>query len=184
MLDVRKLDRLVAAFEKHGIAVSDNLRPGASDDELDKLAEQLGVRIPDDVRALFKWRNGHHDPEAEHVLRFRDNTFLSLDQVPFIYNDMIEFYGDLSDEVDLSKSIPIAEFMGSTYAVAAGGQALTRSRYPVVGVFQGVGPYYLSVESMIDTCIAWVEQPNYSKSGPTPNEMEIWKRHNPGIFGL
>lgn len=40
-----KLERLVDAFEAHGIPVRSNLRPGASEAELDDLAEQLNLTL-------------------------------------------------------------------------------------------------------------------------------------------
>jgi hypothetical protein len=188
-MDTSKLDRLVAAFEARGIAVASNLRPGASDRELDELAAHLGFAIPTEVRVLYRWRDGHHDPDASNVLLFRDNTFLRLEDIPDAHHYMVSTYaedpnGDFIDPgVDLATSVPIAAFMGSTYAVACGRQQLTdRSTHPIVGVFHGIDLYFHSVESMIDTCIEWVEQPAYDRYAEAPNEMAIWRRHNPGVF--
>lgn len=188
-MDTRKLDRLVAAFESHDIHVASNLRPGASDRELDELAAHLGFAIPEAVRVLYRWHDGHHDPDAEDVLLFRDNQFLRLEDIPDAHHFMVSTYADDPNEdlidpgVDLATCVPIAAFMGSTYAVACGRQRLTdRSMHPVVGAFHGIDLYFHSVESMIDTCIDWVEQPEYEQYGEAPNEMAIWRRHNPGVF--
>src|SRR5687767_6825379 len=52
---------------------------------------------------------------------------------------------------------------------------------------QGITMYYHSIRSMLETCIAWVREPRWTKDsdlGLHPDvEREIWGRHNPGIFG-
>lgn len=53
VLDV-KLDRLVDAFEAIGIPVRSNLRPGASEAELDAMQEELGVVLTEQFRALYR----------------------------------------------------------------------------------------------------------------------------------
>lgn len=185
-----KLERLADAFEARGIPVRSNLRPGASEAELDHLAEELNVVLPEEVKALYRWRNGHLDPNAPNVLQFRDNTFIGLETVPQAHQSVNEIYGqDGGDpdlvplEVDLAQSVPISEFMDSWLVVACGPQSVTtRSQHPIVEVFQGVVPVFYSIETMIDTCIDWVEQPEYRQYEEAPNEREIWERHNPGIF--
>jgi hypothetical protein len=57
-----------------------------------------------------------------------------------------------------------------------------RSPHPVIGAFHGIDVYFLSIESMIETCIEWLEQPDYDLNRTAPNELEIWQRHNPGVF--
>jgi hypothetical protein len=185
-----KLDRLAEAFDARGIPVQSNLRPRASDEELDELAQRLNVALPKDLRALYRWRNGHVDPEAGNVLRFRDTKFIALDAIQPAHRLVNEIYGGYDDDpdnlpllVDLAECVPIAEFMESWLVVACGPQtATTRSRHPVFLAFQGVYLVFYSIESMVDTCIDWVEQPEYRPDGETPNEHEIWERHNPDIF--
>jgi hypothetical protein len=185
-----KLDRLADAFEARGVRVRSNLRPGVSDAELDQLAEELNVVLPEEFKDLYRWRNGHADPDAPNVLRFRDNTFISLEAIPQAHQSVNKIYGqDEGDpdlvplEVDLAQGLPISEFMLSWLVVACGPQTVTtRSQHPVFLVFQGVVPVFYSIETMIDTCINWVEQPEYRQYEEAPNEREIWERHNPGIF--
>lgn len=191
-MDHRKLHRLAMAFEAHGVPVLGNLRPGASDAELDALAHDLGVALPDELRTLYRWRNGHIDPNpmagGGHMLVFRDNVFLRLEDIPAAYAAVSETYAylqevDVDPGVDLAACVPIAEFMGARYVVACGEQRLTaRSRHPVISVFQGISVFFYSIGSMIDTCIDWVEQPDYEPFREAPNERAIWLRHNPGVF--
>lgn len=73
--------------------------------------------------------------------------------------------------------------MGSTYLVVSGAHQLKPiCASPVIGAFQGTDVYFLSIESMIETCIEWVEQPDYEPHMSAPNEMSIWRKHNPGVF--
>lgn len=185
-----KLNRLADAFESRGIPVWSNLRPGASDAEVDELARELDVVLPEEFRSLYRWRNGHLDPEAPNVLRFRDNIFIGLEAIPAAHRSVNEIYGQREDDaellpplVDLARSVPFSEFMLSWLVVACGSQTVsTRFEHPIFQAFQGVVPMFYSIESMVDTCIDWVEQPDYEQYGETPNEREIWERHNPGIF--
>lgn len=187
-----KLERLADAFETHGIAVRSNLRPGVPDEAIDELALERGVVLPEDFRALYRWRNGHVDyqPSSDHLI-FRDAIFLSLDELDRaqIYLDA---YARLQKDpyippldIDISRCVPFAEFNGSVYVVACGEQSLTRhATRPVVEFSEDVWAAFLSIETMIDTCIAWVKQPGYERYHSAPNEREIWERHNPGIFDL
>lgn len=103
---------------------------------------------------------------------------------------VLDAYGQFEDDVDvvpvgvrLRDCVPIAHFMGSTYVVTCGPQDVTKqSPHPVLNAFQRVELFFYSIESMVATCIDWVEQTNYRRDVDTPNELEIWERHNPGIF--
>lgn len=185
-----KLDRLADAFEAHGIPVWSNLRPGASEPELDDIAERLNVVLPEEFRELYRWRNGHVDPDASNIVTFRDGVFIGLDAIPQAYRDVNSVYGlspadpEYVVDVDLSECVPIAEFMGSWLVVACGAQsAISGSQRPVFNAFHGVEPFFDSIDSMVETCIAWVEQSDYDPYSEAPNEREIWIAHNPLRFG-
>lgn len=56
-----------------------SLLPGATDEEFSSLEDQLSLSLPDDLRALYRWRNGQHPSE---FASFQDNRmFLSLRQI-------------------------------------------------------------------------------------------------------
>lgn len=181
----------MAAFEVHGLNVEHNLQPGVSEERLDELGARLGVDLPEPFRNLYRWRNGHVDPDIPDVLAFRDNVFLRIEDIPKERDQILDTYGMLWNgpdvlmpEVDPSLCVPIAENWGAVYALVCGPHELTdRSPYPILSFFQGVDLFFYSVESMIETCIEWVEQPGYRHHEEAPNEMEIWLRHNPGVFG-
>jgi hypothetical protein len=149
-----KLDRLVGAFEARGVPVAENLRSGVSEAQLDRLAGELGVVLPEPVRELYRWRDGHVDPEASNVLTFRDNVFLRLQDIPQVYGWVLDAYGSSDDDpdVDLAACVPIAEFMGAAYVVAGRRQTVSdRGPHPVLSVFHGVDLFFYSVESMVET---------------------------------
>src|SRR5687768_7352758 len=56
-----ELDQWLA---RHLPEVAASLNPGASDEQLDHLATVIGVPLPDDYRALYRW----HDGQKEHSL--------------------------------------------------------------------------------------------------------------------
>src|SRR5688572_8829217 len=61
------LDRLERWLRANQPAFFDAMRPGATDAELDDLEQAIGRKLPEDVRAFYKWRAGmppgvRHDP--------------------------------------------------------------------------------------------------------------------------
>lgn len=186
-----RLDRLVAAFEAHGLDVGANLLPGATAAQIDAVEAELGVRLPRAYRELYGWSAGCVDPASDVALMFRDNTFLRLDDVAEVRRAVVATYGATDDEdaenyygVDLRTTAPFAEFMGSTYLVATGPHRLDPTlAHPVIGAFQGVETYFHSIETMVETCIEWVEHPDYEPLASAPDETATWLKHNPGLFG-
>lgn len=185
-----KLERFVDALEGHGIALRSNLAPGATDAELDALAERYNVELPADFRSLYQWQNGHRDQSALEVLRFGGGAFIGLGEFEGnvritidIYREEMQAEGPSGDPVDLATVLPIADSGDGALVVPGVGLSLTPlSPCPVVRVMQGIDVHFLSIETMIDTCIDWVEQADWNPFANTPNELEIWRRHNPGLF--
>lgn len=58
------LRRLQAALAAHAPAVLSALQPGLTDDEVAALEAEHRVRLTDDLRALYRWRNGSPDSTA------------------------------------------------------------------------------------------------------------------------
>ena len=96
---------------------------------------------------------------------------------------------DLGDAgFDIESVFPFATYEGSWYAIVCGPHALaTSSQHPIVSLFQGMDLFFHSFDAMLSTCIDWVRHPDWSVEnglGLSPDvELEIWQRHNPGIFG-
>src|SRR4051812_6915784 len=52
------LDELEAAMKAKAPTLLENLRPGLTSDAITALERQSGIQLPEDIRALYRWRNG------------------------------------------------------------------------------------------------------------------------------
>ena len=183
-------EALTAAFEAHGVRVSENLQPGLAKSKILRIAEPLGFDLPPEVIDLYRWKNGHIDDEDSSLHRlvtFRDNAFLSLERGIEEHFEMRKYYGTEEATlervgVDMRTCFPIGAFMGSWTAVACGKHKYGKSaKYPVINVFQGYDYYFDSVTAMLKTCVGWVSSPEWEQFGGLPDEIEgrLWKLHNP-----
>jgi hypothetical protein len=185
-------NRLADAYELQGLPVRENLRPGVSREVVLKALAPLRVPVPEELLELYAWRNGHileFDPEQHRYLSFRDGIFISVERIVEEYLKIQKSYGVNStlemDRVDLRAVIPVSSFEGAWDVVACGTHLHgSNLKYPVVHVHQGISMYFHSVESMLQTCLDWVSSPYWENLSTLPEkvEMEIWRRHNPGVF--
>ena len=180
---VARLEALADAFEQHGYGVRSNLLPGATKAEIDVVESVLGVALPSAYRQLYGWSAGTADESGSTpCLRFRDMQLLPLSRVVEERNLQIEVYGDIFDEVDFNTVAPLATHEGSTLAVACGQQQLTSLvEHPVICTFHDLSVYFDSIQSMVETEIAWVSQPSWEPYLPIPDELDIWRAHNRAI---
>ena len=124
------------------------------------------------------------------AMLFRDNRFVDLDGVLRAYPLIQECYapepGSIPYGFELEEVFPFATFMGASYVVVCGDHTLP-SPYPnpVVSIFQGVDLFFLSLETMLRTCLEWVSHPGWEAVDAfawEAIESEIWRRLNPGVF--
>ena len=186
MKSVAKLcDDLVAAYEAKEQAVSQNLMPGISKSEYAKAIGFEIQAIPLSVLNLYQWRNGCANEAADALFLFRDNCFISADRGKEELSMIRSIYGAESEErFDLTSVIPIAAFEGAVFAVVTGDHHFgPEFTHPVVSIFEGIDLFFSSVESMLQTCIAWVSHPDWDPFNALPREeeLEIWRRLNPAI---
>jgi hypothetical protein len=181
-------DRLADAFERRGVEVRDNLQPGLDRDAILAAVRPLGIELPEEVIALYAWRDGHVDPYDGPRLDFRDNSLLTLEQAIDEYRrlnapDCLEQVRELNG-IDLAQSFPVAGFDGSVYVVAWGEHPWAEATpRPVVQLFEDVDRYFLSVPHMLETSHAWVSHPAWDEGSLDAEvEMEIWQRLNPGVL--
>ena len=113
-------------------------------------------------------------------------SFCSLARAEDEYASILSSYGWIPGRRGLLKyAFPFAEFNGGWYVMPALGHPFNLSlACPIISVFEGIDVYYYSLELMVNTCIEWVSHPEYSADGSLPHEieLEIWRKHNPGIF--
>lgn len=177
-----RLDVLVDAYVAHGYDVRPSLLPGATAAELDEVESALGVELPAAYRELYEWSAGAIDSfGTAPCMRFRDESLLPLGRVVEERELLLQTYGWFED-VDGWTVAPFAWFQGSTLVVACAPQRLTSSvPHPVISYFHDIDVHYDSIEAMVETSIAWVSQDGWAAGQPTPDEAEIWRRHNSAV---
>lgn len=98
----------------------------------------------------------------------------------------MDSYGSYEQDHQMLKhAFPIASFNGGWYVIPTRDHNLPSIlKKPIISVHEGIDIYFYSIEKMVDTCVEWVEHNKYASHGLYPEsiELEIWRKHNPGIF--
>lgn len=182
------LDALVAAYEKNGQSVSKTLLPPLNENALRARCAWFPGDLPPELIALYGWHNGQQGDawEEKFPFWFRDCAFQRIEQAEAAYRSIMNSYGlNPFDRGLLEYCFPFAAFNGAWYVLPTVKQELdVRIARPVISVFEGVEIYFYSLQSMVQTCLDWVNHPSYSiESGiPSDVELSIWQHRNPGIF--
>lgn len=88
------LTELDAWLAKHLPDVAASLNPGASDEQLDRLASIIGAPLPADYRALYRWHNGQDASGVGTHGPWFGLFFPSLDRVEAIWRSWLDFADD------------------------------------------------------------------------------------------
>ena len=185
-----RLETLRAAFEGQGMHVSDSLLPPVSESELRLSCKWFPGVLPQELVALYGWHEGQEKGawDEDFPFWFRDCAFSRIAVAESEYHSMMESYGTIPTYHDLLKySFPFAAFNGQWFVIPTRGQKLDdRLTMPIISVGEGVDIYFYSIELLVNTCIEWVRHPSYTAKVGLPREveLEIWEKHNPGIFGI
>ena len=182
-----KLERLLAAFETRSPGTGANLNAGLAEADIRRLSSWFPLPLPPEVVSLYKWRNGYMAPRDSTQLpfTFRDSAFLPMESAQWQYASMMSTYGaDSLSKTQLEACFPIAGLDGGWLVVPCRPNLFRADlQTPVVSVFQGISVFFFSMEIMVETCIDWVSHPkNSGLRMPESVEMEIWDKHNPGLF--
>ena len=182
-----KLDRLLAAFKARGR--HPDLRPGATEVELDQIEEALELPLPDELRALWAWRNGHTQqiPQSYDTgFVFRDKFFTGTPEVPKI-RKMVLLEASEPEEwrkrtFDPVICIPFA--IGGGFTVVSCGPQGDAPHLPnsVLELQGEIVTAYESIEKMIDTNIEIREV--VGRIGSKADREKAWeirRKHNPLI---
>lgn len=86
-----ELDRWLAG---HLPEVAASLNPGASEVQLDRLSALIGMPLPQDYRALYRWHNGQQANAQVSTGPWFGLAFPSLDEVEDIWRRWLEFADD------------------------------------------------------------------------------------------
>jgi cell wall assembly regulator SMI1 len=71
--------RLQSLLETNAPSVAESLQPGLSDDQISALETEGGFRLSDDLRALYRWRNGAISNSTVGLLP--GHRFVPLDEI-------------------------------------------------------------------------------------------------------
>lgn len=185
------LEELRVAFEEAEQAVTRDLAPPLLPEELRERCAWFPGDIASEIYSLYSWRGGQHLREGDSFAPFwfRDTIFATPEKAAVEYQSLMETYGSLLTPgmigVNLAHCFPFAAFNGGWYVFPCSGQAIETS-HPrgIIAIFQGVDVYYHSLAKMLETCRDWARHPRYSaRDADWPHiEMEIWRKHNPGVF--
>lgn len=179
------LEKLRLAFEAKGHHVTKELLPPVSEKLLRELCPWFPAPLTEEIVALYGWRAGQRENtwDLDFPFWFRDCGFASLIESKRAYEQIMTHYGSYEPDRELlTNAFPIAEFNGGWLVVALNGhEGFER---PVISVHEDVAVWFHSVNTMVDTCLEWVSHPSWKSGGTLPDsvEMEVWRKHNPGIF--
>lgn len=170
-----KLNELLTAYSKHSKSIEDELYPGLSIDEIKNQTNWFPYDVPEAIYDLYSWKSGQKI-QTETPFMFRDMQIIDLNTAKTNYECFVKSYGQDNDWiVDVKRCFPFAECEGAHLTICSDG------KFPIVSIFEGVDIFFNSFESMLDTCIEWVNQDNFEYFDEIPNEHSIWKKHNPGL---
>ena len=188
-----RLEELCKSFEAKGHNVSPSLLEPMSESGVKTRSESwFPSTLPKSVIDLYTWKGGQANDawEEEFPFWFRDMSFISLDQAESEYKSMNGSYGIGNtleeDGIVLRDSFPFAAFNGGWFVIPGSThQWSSKYKEPVICVLQGITLFYYSLEHMLKTCIECVQHPEWSTEDPDLDEdieLQIWRKHNPGIF--
>lgn len=181
-----KLDKLLAAYETKGMKVANSLLAPLSEKVVREKCLWFPGELPNEIVSLYAWRGGQEADawDSDYPFWFRDNSFCSIERAEIEYKSMMDSYGSDPENHEMLKySFPFASFNGGWYVLPTGTLTFnTTLKKPIVSVHQGVDIFFYTIETMVDTCVDWVNHPQYEDSLPDAVEMKIWCKHNPGIF--
>jgi hypothetical protein len=176
---------LLRAFRFKGVSADEGLLPGLSEQDVVRETSWFPAPFPDDLKALYGWRNGQKEDawSTKHVFEFRGLQFTSVSRARNEYESMMASYGAEggrdSYHVDLRTCFPFASFNGNWLVLPCDGHDLDPEReFPVVHVAPDFGVFFHSIQSMLDTCIAWVSSPEWGRAGHIYLSVKKWPSGN------
>lgn len=184
-----QLEAMRRAFEAKDLHVSDTLLPPIDAKTLARECAWFPASLPEELIALYGWRGGQAEDawNTEYPFWFRDDAFCSLRNAQREYLSMMSGYASMPGitGLTLTECFPFAAFNGGWLVLPCSAQTLdSRLARPVISVMEGVELFFYSMQTMVDTCLEWISHPLFSADGSLPPdiELDIWRRHNPGIF--
>lgn len=188
----QKLDTLLQAYESKGILVNQQLSPAMTEQDLKAQCGWFPETLPIEIIALYTWRGGQDTQWVTQPFWFRDTIFCDLKIAKENYQRIVVPYAEDGEEDPdlgweyLRQAFPFSSFDGAVYVIPSQNYvADERLARPIISVHEGVQAVFESLETMLDTCIEWVENGTYNEEDEfleINNEREIWVKHNSTFF--
>lgn len=168
---------------EHGTQIPTLLNPGLTDEGIDARFKDIGCLPTNELRALWKWRNGHSDTGIGQWLVWY-HQFLPLD-------DAIDEYRRLKSSPFSGWNrywIPVFQFQGEWYFVECGDREVPASPLMHYFIESGMSHNYVSLTTYLATASQWFEEGAVYAEGVEANMADsiahvarIHARLNPGL---
>ena len=99
------LDRLLAELRRAGSPAADLLRPGLGAEPIAELAARMPAGLPDEVAALYGWRDGLEGEGAPEQELFPGGFWLSLEQALELRDEQLEVVGTAAAQAGLDPEL-------------------------------------------------------------------------------
>lgn len=174
------LNRIVACWEKNGNEkLVNNLMPGLSYAEIERLAQELPIQLPPEVFELYQWRNGSKYEEGE-------GWYLPLqDAVKFCLNK-IQYYEPPLNEGNMAIICLLFYIFPDSISEQEGYILIPESHDACPVIFEtmnsepSITRKYASVTTMMLTIAELME--TEIDAYKTEERYQIWRKYNISII--
>lgn len=179
MLDA--LARIEGWHRRENTGVAAALRAGATASQLDALEATLGCKLPEDARALWRWRDGHESPGDAHALVWY-HGLLPIDRALADYRALRAADAAAWDPA----WFPVLYVQEEWYFVECTRERAAASPVGFYFVEAGAGPGYASLTALFRTqadamAAGALAADGGGFDGDVAAIAAIHARHNPGV---
>lgn len=179
----RALDTIEQWHRSNGTRIASELAPGLDDAEIDRQFADLGCVPSRELRALWRWRNGHEDTGVAQWLGVY-HQFLPLEAALEQRNQLRLFTLFGWDK----RWIPVFQFQDEWYFVECGDRERDAGPLLLYFIESGTSYSYLSLTSYLETMAQAMSEGAIRAQGPDRDMIDdtaalakIHARLNPGL---
>lgn len=181
----RLISRLDVWLRSNRASYYDQLLPGATDEEIQRLEQSLGLSLPESFKVLYRWHNGQPD---EFFEAFHDNKmFLSIQEIEKTWIDLKELLEGGDFEIENWWCVGWVPFMhdgGGNYLCLDLEGTFTGQKGQLLEFWHddyGRDVLYPSFEDYLETLVKYFESEVWQKDEKYwIVEKDYITRHNPG----
>ncbi len=179
---IESLEKLVDTHENRGVAMRQHIRPGLSRAEVQTALSALGLTPPEELYQLYEWHDGIDTLNAPKKL-FMQHQFVPLNEAIQWYKDLLEYYDDGTDTIELRQCFPFAFFEGDYCTIYCDAALIEGLQYPIINIYAGIGVIYENIDLMAQTVTEWLVSGIFDSVTPVDADLlyAVRKRLNPGV---